>query len=551
MQSAPRSGSSAVSREQGQTGLDERQTMTLPQDQESPLAPRRGREVARLRLLLMLPFISASIALFGIWVILLYQHERDLIARDVERERTLLERRYREDIEHDARMLQTAMTVIQHDAALHTALQRRDREALLRLAAPLHAELRRKFDVTHFYFSGPDRVNILRLHQPERHGDRIDRQTTLEAERTGATTYGVELGPLGTFTLRLVTPWYTAGPDQHLIGFVELGMEIDHVLQMAQTSTGMPAFVLLAKQFLQRADWEAGMRMLGRRPEWDLFPDVVLNGQTHENIPPALVGQLTAGLPETTLVMEARQARTESRTVFLPLIDASGRDVGRLGVLIDVSRQLHSSHQTIYGGAAAAALIVGLLIAFFYWLTSRIGRRIEIEERALEHLATHDGLTGLYNHRTFYQLLEEEVARARRYDRPFALLMLDIDHFKQVNDVHGHPAGDAVLRGLSTRLAEQVRIIDRVCRYGGEEIAILLPEMNEEAASATAERLRGAVAAAPFPTGPGADVAITVSIGVAIFPQDGANTEALAAAADHGLYAAKQGGRNRVCHHPD
>jgi diguanylate cyclase (GGDEF)-like protein len=312
----------------------------------------------------------------------------------------------------------------------------------------------------------------------------------------------------------------------------------------------MPAFVLLSKQYLQREDWEAGMRMLERRPDWDRFPNFVLSSQAHEDMPPALAGRLTDGLPDATLVMKAREPRSESRAVFLPLTDAGGRDVGRMGVLIDVSKLVRSSQQTIYGGAAAGALIVGLLIAFFYHVTGRVGRRIESEERALEHLATHDGLTGLYNHRSFYQLLEEEVARARRYDHPFALLMLDIDHFKQVNDTYGHPAGDAVLRGLSNRLTEQVRIIDRVCRYGGEEIAILLPEMNEEAATATAERLRNAVAATPFPSDNGGPrVSITVSIGVAVFPQDGASIEALATAADQGMYDAKQGGRNRVCHH--
>lgn len=508
----------------------------------------RGREAARLRLLFMLPFIGASIALFSIWVILLSNHEGSMTAREIERERTLLARTYRDDLEHDARMLQSAMTVIQRDTALRAALDRRDREALLQLAAPLNAELRRKFDITHFYFSGPDRVNILRLHQPERHGDRITRYTTLEAERTGAMSYGVELGPLGTFTLRLVAPWYAAAPSHRLLGFVELGMEIDHLLQIAEASTGIPSFALISKQYLQRADWEAGMRMLGRRPDWDRFPDAVLSSQANERMPSALAGRLADGLPEKTLVIDASEARTEYRAIFLPLTDAAGRDVGRLGALIDLSQQQQSSRQTIYGGAAAGVLIISLLVAFFYRLTGRIGRRIENEERALEHLATHDGLTGLYNHRSFYQLLEEEVARARRYNRPFALLMLDIDHFKRVNDLHGHPAGDAVLRGLSSRLVEQVRVIDRVCRYGGEEIAILLPEMNEEAASTTAERLRGAVAAIPFNTAPGVDVAITVSIGVAVFPQDGSSAEALTAAADHGLYAAKQGGRNRVCH---
>lgn len=165
---------------------------------------------------------------------------------------------------------------------------------------------------------------------------------------------------------------------------------------------------------------------------------------------------------------------------------------------------------------------------------------------ALEALATHDGLTGLYNHRTFYTLLQEELERAQRFKRPVSLLMLDIDHFKRVNDTHGHQAGDLIIRGLSELLLRQARTIDRACRYGGEEITMILPETGPEAAAVIAERLRAAVAAQPFDVNRGAPVLITVSIGVASWPQAD-SAQALVAAVDRALYAAKNTGRNRVC----
>lgn len=170
----------------------------------------------------------------------------------------------------------------------------------------------------------------------------------------------------------------------------------------------------------------------------------------------------------------------------------------------------------------------------------------EVLVQSLNELATHDGLTGLYNHRTFYALLEDELARAIRFDRPVSLLMLDIDHFKRVNDVHGHLAGDAVLKGLSELLGRRARAIDRVCRYGGEEITVILPEINLDAAVNVAERLRARVEAQPFDVNAGAPLHITVSIGVASFPAHADSAQALVAAADAALYAAKQGGRNRI-----
>lgn len=165
----------------------------------------------------------------------------------------------------------------------------------------------------------------------------------------------------------------------------------------------------------------------------------------------------------------------------------------------------------------------------------------------LNELATRDGLTGLYNHRMFYTLLNEEIQRAGRYNRPLSLLMIDIDFFKRVNDTHGHQAGDAILKGLSALLERQARTIDRVCRYGGEEIAVVLLETDADSAPHIAERLRKSVEREPFEIGAGHHVHITISIGVATFPAQADTPATLVSASDRALYLAKEGGRNQVC----
>lgn len=175
-----------------------------------------------------------------------------------------------------------------------------------------------------------------------------------------------------------------------------------------------------------------------------------------------------------------------------------------------------------------------------------MAEKLEESQKALYELATRDGLTGLYNHNTFYTLLADELARAQRFKRPVALLMLDIDHFKHVNDTHGHQAGDAILKWLSELLIQRARAIDRVCRYGGEEIAVILPEADLETAANTAERLRAAVEVQPFDVNTGASLRITVSIGVASWPLHGDSADTLVAAADAALYIAKRSGRNRI-----
>ncbi|HET6370514.1 MAG TPA: diguanylate cyclase, partial [Nitrospiria bacterium] len=163
----------------------------------------------------------------------------------------------------------------------------------------------------------------------------------------------------------------------------------------------------------------------------------------------------------------------------------------------------------------------------------------------VEHLATVDGLTGTFNHRRFQERLQEEFIRTHRHPDAFSFLMIDIDHFKKVNDTYGHPAGDAVLRTIAKTLIRLVRKTDLVARYGGEEFAILLLKATSEQAERLAERIRKTIEERPIPW-EGITIPVTVSIGAASYPNDADNRESLILRADRALYASKNGGRNRV-----
>ena len=162
----------------------------------------------------------------------------------------------------------------------------------------------------------------------------------------------------------------------------------------------------------------------------------------------------------------------------------------------------------------------------------------------VKQLAYLDGLTGIFNRRFFELRIMEEIERARRYGTGMAVIMADIDGFKRLNDEFGHLLGDEVLRQVSSLFHQQLRKIDVVCRYGGEEFAILLTQTNAQQALAIAEKLRRLVEAYQFP---GVPRTVTISAGVAAFPAHGSSRDEMIRAADNGLYAAKQAGRNRVC----
>ena len=163
----------------------------------------------------------------------------------------------------------------------------------------------------------------------------------------------------------------------------------------------------------------------------------------------------------------------------------------------------------------------------------------------MQKLAITDALTGLYNRRGFFELGQREVERSRRFNRALVAIMMDVDRFKFINDLYGHPAGDRVLQEVARRCADNLRRIDLLGRFGGDEFTLLLPETDIYRARGVAERLRYCVAVEPVETDRG-PVEVTVSLGIARATSSTPDLEVLIGRADAAMYLAKQAGRNRV-----
>jgi len=198
-------------------------------------------------------------------------------------------------------------------------------------------------------------------------------------------------------------------------------------------------------------------------------------------------------------------------------------------------------------GGRAAARIAGDTESFMAQVAHHA--HIVLENSRLfdriKNLSIRDSLTELFNHRHSLEVLGNELHRVGRYEGGIGVLMIDIDHFKAVNDAHGHQAGDHVLREIARRLRDGLRAVDSLGRYGGEEFLVVLPHTSVDDARQTAERLRHAIANPPFHAA-GREMTVTVSIGVAAYPSTADTPDALIREADAALYRAKQAGRNRV-----
>lgn len=232
--------------------------------------------------------------------------------------------------------------------------------------------------------------------------------------------------------------------------------------------------------------------------------------------------------------------------IMTGILIASAYYLEDIGTPAGMTLQAFDAQDMIHLALVTGMACGSLLFAFLWLLTGRIGRLIEQHQAAIQHLATRDGLTGLFNHITFYIMLEDEVARSQRTSAPVSLLILDLDHFKRINTEFGRIAGDTALKEFGRVIHREARSIDKVCRYGGEEIAVILPETDTAGAMLAAERMRSSIAEHLFKIDAGPDQTITISIGVTVFPEHASTAQELVNATDRALNIAKERGRNQV-----
>jgi diguanylate cyclase (GGDEF)-like protein len=198
----------------------------------------------------------------------------------------------------------------------------------------------------------------------------------------------------------------------------------------------------------------------------------------------------------------------------------------------------------VVDGEVKAVSVVIIDVTDTYESTKRLDETLTM----LAAQSERDALTGVYNRRKLTEMLDNETKRALRYHQRFSLLMLDIDHFKKINDTHGHLVGDEAIKHVAKRAVATLRTTDFVARYGGEEFVVFLPGEDATGAALAAERLREAVSQ-PFTALGDLELQLTISIGVTTFREDAADPKALLGEADHALYDSKKNGRNRVTVH--
>jgi diguanylate cyclase (GGDEF)-like protein len=452
---------------------------------------------------------------------------------------------YKYSVETDASAIRAIMSGLKLNKELSSLFATGNRNAILEYAEPLYKELNRDYNITHFYFTGLDRANILRVHAPSQYGDTINRITTIKAQQSKKVSHGVELGVLGTLTLRVVSPWYSN--EGKLIGYLELGMEIDHVIEQLQKLLSYDIDLYIHKEYLQEQQWKSGMRALNRRINWEQFDLLVATKQLTNEIIQSFIKEKEQTKTPFDRVIQSYDINDSAYWMLsVPIDDVQGRNVANMLLLADTTFEANVVRRTITTVGIIIFILTSILLFIFSKQVKKVSQHIKHDEILLKQMATKDSLTNLYTRRIFNDQLSTEIVYSKRYNTRTSLIMLDIDHFKLVNDNYGHPAGDMVLRELSKRIIFACRETDSACRFGGEEFVIIAKNTPTKEAENLAERLRLSVEATPFDIGEGKSITVTISIGIASYPEHADCDTSLIIASDKALYTAKKEGRNCV-----
>lgn len=359
----------------------------------------RPPEALNLKVWIVTPVMA--VLLLGMVGFMVYESQttREDTQREMRRMARRIEMQWNRLIFGEVQMLRAQMGHLAGNDALCRAWHERNTNEIAALATPLFQIMKRQNLITHFYLVEPDRTCFLRVHSPERKGGRIDRGTMLEAERTGEDVWGIELGSVGTFTLRYIHPMtFNGAPD----GYLELGMEIGHLINALADDTGMDVLVAIHKAFSTRENYEAGKIAFGFAGNWEDYPDIVVAHATLPVIPEQLTALFRRSPPlEAGTVFRLRDGDFLYDKIYIPLTDFSGHPVAGLVILCDVTADTAQARGDLFRQVTLASM---LIMGLFVLLWSVAGQVEQQLRRAFAQLQEREA-----NFRTFFDTVDDMI----------------------------------------------------------------------------------------------------------------------------------------------
>ncbi|MDZ4253322.1 MAG: ATP-binding protein [Sulfuritalea sp.] len=325
-------------------------------------------------LAVVLVFIMGVFAVAALWV------EADIRDQDIAERTAAVEKLFVQKLDKDTNLMIATLRAMMTNPSIERAFRDLDRPALTRQMSSLFANLRDKHHITHLYFTGPDLINLYRFHSPEQFGDEIDRLTTIKARDRQDAEHGLELGALGTLTLRLVMPWRR---DDRVIGYLEIGEEIEHLIGEIKEGLAVDMLVLIDKRMVSLQQWQRGQALMQRKGDWGRFATHATLAQTTNRPLAALDDRILQSL----LAGRTAEIDESGRSLHLaavPLKDAGQRHIGDLVVIRDITALKSAFNWSIVAVTAISLLSAIGVLGVFYLALDRVERDYR-RQHDLEH----------------------------------------------------------------------------------------------------------------------------------------------------------------------
>lgn len=343
---------------------------------------RSMRACRQIRRRVFAPFGLALLGMLaaGCFAVLWQKHR--CVCEKLETRLAILTQMFDAEMGREAELMRGLTDFLESDPRIREAWLAGDRRKLQDCSWPRFQEIRSKYRITHFYFHDLEKVCFLRVHNHQRFGDTIDRYTLMQAARTQETTRGVELGPFGTLTLRVVRPWRIEGRP---VGYIELGIGMEHTPTELKEVLGAELFFTIDKSYLDRAKWQEGLKMTQRTGRWDLADGFVFVARSGEDVPQQLVTHLNEVHPERTgWEFNYTEGSRVYRCGVVPLAEAGGSEVGYILSLLDITDSVAAQNRLLVILIASGAVLAGVLGVFFWSYLGWVQRRVALAQEEME-----------------------------------------------------------------------------------------------------------------------------------------------------------------------
>jgi two-component system NtrC family sensor kinase len=339
-----------------------------------------------IRKAILLPLAFALLFLLAFSISGAYWLQRHQFDQNVQQQLNSVQQLFNITLRNEADHLNTFIDFIMNDPKIYRSYLAKDRQLLYENTKFIFRNIENRHHITHFYFHNPDRTCFLRVHKPSSHGDLIDRYTLKKAAEGRAVSYGIELGPFGTLTLRVVQPWWV---NNKLIGYIELGREVEYIIPAMKDILGYDFFFLVNIRHLNRQMWEEGLKISGHQGRWEEIPGHVIIGRTMDSAPKEINNYMEMFPAEKeNLIFKITEGDKKYRGGFGPLKVASGEDIGEIIAIKDftgdVAKQQVSTILVI-----VCMAVLSLLFLLFYFHIGRMEKRlIKIHDFLTEEIET-------------------------------------------------------------------------------------------------------------------------------------------------------------------